>query len=405
MGKPHQIYDAMVLGLSETGLAVARSLSRKGLKVAGIHFGSENTPSSSSRHLDFIRGPALTDETALVKFYEKLGQEQEHKPVLCPTGDENVLFLYKHRNLLKKYFKFYIWESPDLTVLSSKVHFIKLTQQLELPVPKTLVHENRKQLFSEAGSMVFPCVIKPEHTHYWLSDLANKNGLYAKKALPVYSFSELESLYERIIAVSGNFILQKMIVGSDANHLEFPALVEPDGAIKSGFVAKKIRLMPAHYGMGCLVESVKCQEVVDLAINILDKLQYRGLGMVQFKRDDRDGQLYLLEINPRFTVWTGLPVACGFDLPYYYYQVCTGNRYEVPDDYPAGIKWWNPVRDVMAMNIYLKDGTWTFGKWFLSIISMPKNAYFSWDDPLPGINAMIVIIKYLLGAVRRRLFS
>lgn len=396
-------FDAVVAGLSETGLAVARSLSLAGLKVVGLHFGSEETPSSYSRHIHFIRGPDLENEQELLQFYSDIAEKQNSKPVLLPTGDQNLLFVYRNRDILHKLYDFYIWESDYLEVLASKMDFLSLANELQLPIPDTIAHTEPERFLTQAKEIDFPCVIKPEQTHFWTTPLARKHGLFGVKALPVESFEYLQEIYPKLIEVSTKFILQKKILGPDTNHVEFPALVEPDGEIKTRFVARKLRVAPAHYGMGCLVESIVDEAVVIEAREILSKLNYRGLGMVQFKRDDRDNKLYLLEINPRFTVWTGLPVACGVNFPLYYYHICKDETYEPPESYIVGKVWWNPLRDIFETKTYLKDGSWTIWSWLLSVARPHVNAYFTLDDPQPGLVAVVHVCSRLFGAIKRRL--
>ena len=249
----------------------------------------------------------------------------------------------------------------------------------------------------------FPCVIKPESADLWRTDKARVCNIFGEKALPIWNSSELGWWYDRLIRVDPRMVVQEMVPGPDANHLEFPTIVDPDGEIRTEFVARKLRLAPAHFGMGCYVESIRSDEVVKTGCRILRTLDYRGLAMVQFKRDERDGKLYLLEINPRFTVWTSLPVACGVDLPYYYYQASLGESYSVPTSHAIGKMWWDPVSDVFAMRTYISDGTWTWWRWITTVLRRSTNAYFTWDDPMPGLAAAGSMCRRLGRAFWRQL--
>ena len=117
-----------------------------------------------------------------------------------------------------------------------------------------------------------------------------------------------------------------MIVGPDENHLDYHALIDSDGRIVGEFVGKKLRLTPPHFGMGCYVESVKSDMVVNEGRRILRLLNYKGMANINFKKDERDGQLYFFELNPRMSFWIGLDVACGVDFPYYYYQTLSWGK-------------------------------------------------------------------------------
>jgi len=48
---------------------------------------------------------------------------------------------------------------------------------------------------------------------------------------------------------------------------------------------------------------------------------------LEFKKDTRDNQLKLLEINPRLWSWTKLATLCGVNFPYHYVKAITNPDY------------------------------------------------------------------------------
>ena len=111
---------AVILGLSETGLAVARSLAARGVNVHGVVFGKALSHGEFSRRLQFHRGPEFISDDEPVSFLTNLAERIGGKPVLCVTGDENLLFLYRNRETLAPHYRFLVWESPRLLELASK---------------------------------------------------------------------------------------------------------------------------------------------------------------------------------------------------------------------------------------------------------------------------------------------
>jgi predicted ATP-grasp superfamily ATP-dependent carboligase len=402
MGETMEHPSAIVLGLTEAGLGVARSLHRRGIRVFGLHSSGERPPAASSRHLEFVPGWEIQDPDAALEFLRKLLPRAGRGSVLFPTGDQNLLFVHRQRHRLAEDFRFYVWDSPLLEEMSSKRGLVGLSERLGLPVPRTIVPESIDDLKAGLKSLRFPCIVKPEYTHLWGTRTASELGLMGVKALPVGTPDELLAVYEKLHAAACPVIVQEMILGPDENHLDYKALVGEDGTILAEFTARKLRVWPAHYGMSCLAESILAPDVVEIGRLVLERLRYRGMAAVQFKRDSRDGRLYFLELNPRVAVWVSLAMACGIDFPYYIYQLSLGRPFQRPDGFKVGRRWWNPSRDVVSMRTYLRDGTWTYRRWFTSIARPHTNPYFAADDMMPGFAVLGDLFRKSLGFLSRR---
>ncbi|SFB92909.1 Predicted ATP-dependent carboligase, ATP-grasp superfamily [Halobiforma haloterrestris] len=90
-------------------------------------------------------------------------------------------------------------------------------------------------------------------------------------------------------------------------------------------------------GASSFRESVRIPALEEAGRDLLDHLEWHGLAMVEFLRDDETGEFKLMEINPRF--WSSLPfsVQAGADFPYYYWQLANGKRAEIDHEYEAGL--------------------------------------------------------------------
>jgi predicted ATP-grasp superfamily ATP-dependent carboligase len=375
---------AVVMGVHVTGLAVARALGRRGIPVVGA---SDGRPvGAPSRHLRFVRAPSLQDGAAACDFYLDLGRRIDGRAVLIPTGDPGVLFLSRHRDVLASRFLFHVPDADVLEAITSKRRLVAVAQLHGLPLPPTILPERRADLEDTLGGVEFPCVIKPEFTHLWRSPAARRAGVGDAKAIPIDTRSDLLSWYDRLATVDPRLIVQTMVIGPDENHIEYHGFIDREGEIRAEFVGRKLRLAPAHYGSGSYVESIHAEDALQVGRSVLRGIGYQGMANLDLKRDQRDGRLYLFEINPRFSVWTALDVACGVDFPYYYYRTCLGQPFAAPACYPAGRFWLNPVADVRSMRVYARDGTWSWGRWLASVLRCSVNAVFAWDDPRPAVS-------------------
>jgi predicted ATP-grasp superfamily ATP-dependent carboligase len=373
---------AVVMGLTATGLAVARALGRRQIPVSGISSGVR-PPAARSRYLDFVRGPGL-DRGRALRFYEALGERLGPRAVLVPTGDPNVLFIARNRAALSRHFRFVVPDVELLEAIASKRRLVGIAESHGLPVPPTILPADRAELEASIENLRFPVVIKPEFSNLWRSREAAHLGLGRTKAIPVDSGSDLLRRYADLAKLDSRLLVQQLVIGPDENHVDYHAFVDSGGTVRAEFVGRKLRLAPAHYGMGCYVESVHADDVSELGRDILHRIGYRGMANLNFKRDARDGKLYLLEINPRFSIWTGLDVACGVDFPYYYYRAALGEPFTAPRRYPAGRRWWDPVADLRSMRVYTRDGTWSWVRWLGTVARPSTNAVFAWDDPGPA---------------------
>jgi predicted ATP-grasp superfamily ATP-dependent carboligase len=87
------------------------------------------------------------------------------------------------------------------------------------------------------------------------------------------------------------------------------------------------------------VESVEDPELRRHGTTLLQALGWEGMAMVEFRRSDRDGKFYLMEINPRFPGSTDLAVAAGVDFPWLYVQRAVGEQIQGPDSYRLGMRY------------------------------------------------------------------
>ena len=383
LNRPRRTIPAVVMGLSATGIALARSLGRKGIRVVGVS-SDTNPPSSHSRLFEFRRGPLLRDADFALDFYRELGAELGNRPVILPTGDPAVLFLSSFREELEPSFRLFVPPREEVERVASKRDFAQLAVEKGLPMPRTILPNDRLELEDLAKVIRFPCVVKPEYTHLWRTPEARQAGLATAKALPVADRKTLMEIYDTLAPIDPRLVVQELVEGPDESHYEYHVLIDLEGNLRAEFAGRKLRLAPPHFGMGTYAESVALEEVGGIGRSIFDRVGYRGMGHVDLKRDGRDGRLYLFELNPRFSVWTGLDIACGIDFPYYYYLTCIGEGYEAPSSYPIGKRWLNFETDRVSLRTYIREGTLSRRRWLMSLVRATVWSLFALDDPMPS---------------------
>jgi predicted ATP-grasp superfamily ATP-dependent carboligase len=124
-------------------------------------------------------------------------------------------------------------------------------------------------------------------------------------------------------------IVQEYVPNTD--EYGFFALYDRGEAVAT-FQHRQRRAYKYYGGPSSFRESIDDPDLDAAGRRLLDHLDWHGLAMVEFLRDDATGEFKLMEVNPRF--WSSLPftVSAGVDFPYYYWLLSQGEP--VPDAQP-----------------------------------------------------------------------
>ena len=389
---------AVILGANEMGLAVARDLASRRVPVTMVHCDSGKPPAAYSRFVRFCNAPNIENEAALVEWLTAFARNAGATPVLVPAQDQAVLFVHAQRAALAQSYRFYLWDADVLAQLGSKIGLGAVAERYGLPVPRTLAPRSRPEIEQLGGKLRFPCIVKPDVTNLWWTDSARELGLN-KKAIEVSSLAELLSVYDRSERVGARVVVQEKVVGPDSNHMSYITFVRPSGDFTGEMVARKLRVYPARFGVGSYAEATETADAMRVGRDILTRLGYRGYASVQLKRDERDGQLYMFEINLRFSLLIELAIGAGLSFPYYYYRTALGLRYAVPA-LRVGHRWMAVGRDFRSMRVHVAEGTWTWTQWLSQLLRCGSFPMFRVDDPMP---AVMSVAQWLRAAVAGRL--
>ena len=168
------------------------------------------------------------------------------------------------------------------------------------------------------------------------------------------------------------------------------------------FTKRKIRQYPIHYGIGSMHISEWEPRVADVGLRFMKGLKYRGIGIPEFKRDPRDGQYKLMEINVRCGLPIGLAAASGVDIPYIAYRDLIGEPADPPQMFKEGVKWVCFEWDLFAFLAYRASGNLGVLQWVRSFSGKKTYAFFAWDDPAPFFVALKGFIKCLIRRAAQR---
>jgi predicted ATP-grasp superfamily ATP-dependent carboligase len=323
------------------------------------------------------------------------------RPVLFPTSDATVAFLAEHRDELSD---ICIYRGPKPCIAAKIIDKGALHEaalRLGFLVPRTHIIRKYGDLDTIPCSFCFPCIIKPSQSHIWRK--LNKPG----KAIIVHDQADLRRQIISLMDVLSRIPLlaQEIIPGPESNLIYLVAYLTRQSQPLALFTARKLRQCPVDFGTGSLVISEVHPRAMELGIKLLQGLRYEGLAGVEFKEDQRDGELRLVEINPRASLLGEIAVGCGVEFPYIAYCDMVGLPVEHPLPYKTGVKWIGFAWDLFSFLEYRRRGEMTVWQWIRSLRGKKVHAYWKWSDPLPAAAEAIVLIFRINRSLYRQLMS
>jgi D-aspartate ligase len=292
--------------------------------------------------------PALTwrdnwlEHERVVQALVEFARAQPEPPVLFPQTDGDLVAVSRNRSCLDGPFRLLLAGQDVVEASVDKAAFAQLAALLELPVPPSQALDPRAQSTRDL-ELRFPIVVKPlvRHAAAWRCIEP------AAKAVHVRDAAALEALWPRLAAAEVHVLAQEAIGGPESRMESYHAYVDAQGELVAGFTGRKIRTLPARYGHSSALELTAAEDVARLGRATVERLGVRGVVKVDFKRDD-DGRLWLLEINPRFTLWHHLAARAGLNIPALVYADLTGTPRPPLGPVRAGARWVHPSYDVRA---------------------------------------------------------
>jgi len=380
MKKPD--HAAVVLGMFETGLAVARSLGRAGIRVQGLDHRSWAGFRSKYVEASLCPNP-VSNPDAFVDYLARIAASEERKPVLFVTSDDFLLAVSRNRERLKDLVLFNIPDADTLESIADKYRQYELARSVGIPVPATVVLERPADVARVRQNVPFPVFVKARDVTSWRNEVGG--GL---KGFVANSPEELASHVDMLLARGLVVLVQELIPGPDTNHFKACCYVSQRGEVVRAFALRKLRQQPPGFGFGCLVESVYDPEVLAVGKRFLESIEYRGVGSAEFKRDERDGELKLIELNPRYWQQNALAERCGVNFPLAQYLDLTGEVPAQATSYEQHVKWLNVFADLDSFRVYRRRGELTFGSWIRGLRGPKIYSNFAADDPVPGLSAI-----------------
>jgi carbamoyl-phosphate synthase large subunit len=249
----------------------------------------------------------LTPERALIPaasdpdFIPRVLQvcQQHDVTVLFPIIDEELQTFADHAPAFRESGIQVVTNAPEtvrvakdkwLTYLWCRRHGVRM--------PRTWTPAQREH------SLSFPVMVKP------------RAGRGSVGVHLVRSERELEDELAR----GGDLIIQEYVEGPE---FTVDILTDPEGRVLSA--VPRERLM-TKAGMCVKGRTVSRPQLLELSVHVAEAFPLTPRGNLQFKQSRRDGEYYLIEVNPKFGAGLPITIAAGVNMPLLLLKILQGER-------------------------------------------------------------------------------
>lgn len=387
---------AIIIGLdSMQGLQAARILASHKVPVIGIA-SNPKYYSCQTRVCQKIIF-AETSGKELLNLLKTIGPHLRQPAVLFPCHEEGVLLLSRYRQELAEWYRIILAASDVVEMMIDKIAFYTYAQQNGFPIPKTYFLYSRAEAEHAAKNLCYPCILKPPRRFSTWTQHTKRKALKATNA------AELLAYYDHYQRWTNALIAQEWIEGPDANLYSCNCYFDANAEPLVTFVARKLRQWPPEIGQSCLGEECQNTSVLHETVRLFHSVNFRGLGYLEMKRDERSGKHFIIEPNiGRPTGRSAIAEASGVELLYTMY--CDAVGWPLPanrEQKYRGVKWIHFLRDVQSALYYWRAGKLTWQEWRQSLYGHKVDAIFSWYDPLPFMAALYQSIPQYLSSRER----
>jgi predicted ATP-grasp superfamily ATP-dependent carboligase/protein-tyrosine phosphatase len=357
-------------------LGAVRSLAKAGFTVDAI--GQRNCLTRWSRFLSSVAYSAdLFNDEHIAEFVSFISSSKYD--VLLPIGARSVQLVARHKEIIEKYCSIPLPSAETIALCLDKEETNRFATQLDVKVPRTWVYANISELEAHIEEIVFPVAVKGK------SEIVKDRPFYAKNADQL-----LESISRwgmGILHAKVSFpIIQQYINGIGVG---FFALYQHGKCLRI-FMHHRLRETPPSGGPSSCAMSIFEDNLMQTGIKLLDALEWHGVAMVEFKKEKDSGDLYLMEINPKFWGSLDLAIASGVDFPVLDVRMAIGEQIPYSDKYRIGLKYHWPLDSEIY---HIKDNPKSIFTVVKDCIDPHVKSNLCVSDPLPAFYSLFVGIR------------
>jgi len=387
----------IILSGGVTGLGVLRAFARHGIP-AYVYATALADPIRHSRWYRALpgtddRSPAPAPGVAILE--KVLAGSKLEGAFLCACSDDWARVVAAFADRPSSGFVSMAPSRAALEILQNKAELAMLLQAMGVPMPNTLPVNGSADLLELPPSNGTFYFLKPRDSQSFLAR-------FGTKGIQVSTADKARKWLDVIASANMSVVLQEYVPGSAAEHFFIDGYADRAGVIKALFARRRKRMYPPDFGNSTSMVSVPPSEVaaaIDSVRNVLAATDYRGIFSVEFKRDPRDGEFKLLEINARPWWFVDFAVRCGVDVCRMAYDDAQGREVHPLESYSVGSTCIFPYYDFFSVRTQVAAGLTSWRSW-VAEVARALQPVGCLNDPMPAI---VATARILGKALRNRL--
>ena len=301
------------------GMGIMRSLKESNLNVRTIGLAYDNLEPgiylNQWNDKSYILPYPSGERDSFLRRIQYIHSKENLDVIISALDAELPMYMSIQKDLEELGIKMMI-PTKEMFNLRNKTALNQIAEKVGIKIPEYIVCTSYSDLIAATNSVGFPCMIK--------------GPFY--EAFKANNLMEAEEYFNKIANKWGYpIIVQSFIVGE-----EFDVIAFGDGLGDDLGVFAIRKMTTTQLGKVWNAISIHNPKLIDATKRIIRYLKWQGGMEFEAMMETKTGEIYLLEINPRFPAWVYFASACGINLPERMVKLLLGMDYEKHSDYSSG---------------------------------------------------------------------
>ncbi len=353
---------------------IKRSLLKNGIEVHMGDLSSVNMSTMSVLPSKNIVYPSFYKNPTIFKNFLLDYCVKEKINYLFPVHEETFILSKYKEEFTKAGIKMLVPDFDNIKLTHNKFQCNAFAKQVGLSVPDFIFPSSKEEMVNFFN----------KHNEFVVLKYLETNS-----AKGVYYISKAQD-FDKFTNDTGKFILQQYVKGTGYG----VSVLYKNGKLKASFTHKRLQEKISSGGTSTIRESTRCEVLEKQAKLLMDKLQWNGVAMVEFKYNEESGESWFIEVNPRFWGSFALSYFSGLDFVNLMVQFMRGEDFNPVISYQTGIKVKWALGTVIATLSSLKSKQKTNVKQLFEKADGYDDFWF--DDPCCFIGESLYYLLKLL---------